>query len=235
MNTCQIHKPLSGAALKLIACVSMLADHFCKALPIPEPFFTILSNVAGRIAFPLFCFLLSEGFFHTRNRGHYLRNMLILALLSEVPFDLAHYGTPFYPDHQNTCFTLLLGLLLFSCLHLLEQTHLSEQTACPSFKIRGFQAIILVLAAAAAWFLKTDYGILGICCLAAFYFFRYQPVQAALLGCLILNLDWFGEPAAFLALIPIYLYNGKRGLQLKYAFYSFYPLHLLLLAGLATL
>lgn len=224
-----LNKPLSGAGLKVIACAAMLADHLCKALSVPAPVFLFLSSVIGRIAFPIFCFLLAEGFFYTRSRGRYIRNLLILAVLSEVPFDLALHRSFFDPGHQNTCFTLLLGLILFTCLDLIERKNLSLN------KSRAAQAAVLALFAAAAWLLRSDYGAYGICCLAAFYYFRTLPVQATFLGCFLLNLDGFGAPAAFLALIPVYLYNGKRGTQLKYGFYIFYPLHLLLLKILISI
>lgn len=221
-------KPLSGAGLKVIACAAMLVDHLSKALSVPDPVFLLLSSMIGRIAFPIFCFLLAEGFFYTHSRGRYIRDLLILAVLSEVPFDLALHRSFFDPGYQNTCFTLLLGLLLFTCLDQMERKNLSLN------KSRAAQVAVLALFAAAAWLLRSDYGVYGICCLAAFYYFRRLPVQAAFLGCFILNLDGFGAPAAFLALIPIYLYNGKRGMQLKYGFYIFYPLHLLLLCPLIS-
>ena len=204
MKTSLSGRPLSGAALKLIACGAMFADHLVKALSIGGWPSFILSGLIGRIAFPLFCFLLAEGFFYTHSRILYIRNLLLFALLAEIPFDLALYGRLFYPCHQNTCLTLLLGLLLFLCLDAVEKRQIPN----------------------------IERYILRLLLLAACYFLRQFPVPALMAGCFLLNLNGFGTPGAFLALIPAALYNGKRGRQLKYAFYLFYPLHLLLLAAL---
>ena len=97
METDTFIKPLSGAGLKVIACAAMLADHLSKALSVPDPVFLLLSSMIGRIAFPIFCFLLAEGFFYTHSRGRYIRDLLILAVLSEVPFDLALHRSFFDP------------------------------------------------------------------------------------------------------------------------------------------
>lgn len=226
MNTSLSGRPLSGAALKLIACGAMFADHLVKALSIGGWPSFILSGLIGRIAFPLFCFLLAEGFFYTHSRILYIRNLLLFALLAEIPFDLALYGRLFYPCHQNTCLTLLLGLLLFLCLDAVEKLQI------PNIERYILRLLLLAAFAGAAWLLRADYDIWGICCLAACYFLRQFPVPALMAGCFLMNLNGFGTPGAFLALIPAALYNGKRGRQLKYAFYLFYPLHLLLLAAL---
>ena len=148
---------------------------------------------------------------------------MILAFLSEIPFDLELHHSVFDFEYQNTCFTLLLGLFLFTFLDQIGRKNLSLN------KSRVAQASTLVLFAAVALLIRSDYGAYGICCLAAFYYLRKLPVQAAFISCLILNLDSFGTPTAFLALIPIYLYNGMHGRQFKYGFYIFYPLHLFLL------
>ena len=82
-----------------------------------------------------------------------------------------------------------------------------------------------------AWLLKTDYSYHGILLIAILYFFRFYPLLQTIAGCL--SLLW--EAPACLAFLPINLYNGKRGLSLKYLFYLFYPIHLLALAGIRML
>ena len=107
---------LSGAQLKLIAIVSMLVDHINKALIYPnltsaEGFLSTLSNIfdkIGRIAFPLFCFMLVEGFFKTHDRKKYLLNLLIFGIISEVPFDMFTTASFFNKDWNNVMFTLAL-------------------------------------------------------------------------------------------------------------------------------
>lgn len=92
-------------------------------------------------------------------------------------------------------------------------------------------ADITVLAAMMfmAEYLRTDYGGMGVLTIAVMYIFRKHKVAAMLAGCAVLSLMSVGEVPAFLAAVPIALYNGKRGLKMKYFFYAFYPVHLLLL------
>ncbi len=250
MPTPPMRLSLSGAQLKYLACAAMLADHLSKVIPLPQTLSFFLSGLLGRIAFPIFCFLLAEGFFYTHSRKCYIRNLLLLALVSELPFDLALHQTlakaPLLIEfsQQNTCFTLLLGLLLFSCLDRIRQLAISLLLS------RLLQGAALLLVCAAAWILHTDYGPWGILCLAACYLLRKNPPFAAFWSCLLLNLDgladfqatWilapencFSSPGAFLALIPLSFYQGSRGKQVKYGFYLFYPGHLLLLFLLSLL
>lgn len=233
---------LSGFDLKLIACITMVLDHSSKFFHLRGAAELILSDIAGRIAFPLFCFLLTEGYFHTHNVRKYTAHVLFFAVISEVPFNLM-YGSWFFPEHQNTLFTLGLGLIMFRLLTAIR-THDCSLTR--SFLL---QAAAVAGCAAAAYFLRLDYGWMGILCLTCFYYFNgvmmKNKLDACFWGCLMLNLDLFGEAGAFLAMIPVALYNGERGRQLtpegaraaavKYAFYIFYPAHLALLAVLAYL
>lgn len=233
---------LSGFDLKLIACISMVLDHTCKFFHMRGAAELILSDIAGRIAFPIFCFLLVEGYFHTHNVRKYTAHILFFAVLSEIPFDLM-YGSWFSPKHQNTLFTLGLGLIMFRLLSAVREH---------GFRlIRSslLQAAAVAGCAAAAYFLHLDYGWMGILCLACFYYFNgammVRKTDACFWGCLMLNLNLFGDAGAFLAMIHVSLYDGSRGKQLtagtrrssavKYAFYLFYPAHLLLLAALAYL
>ena len=215
---------LSGSTLKLTACAAMLTDHACKVFLSPgSPAYLLLSGLIGRTAFPLFCFLLVEGFLHTRSRIRYGRNLLLFALISEIPFDLAIYRRPFFLLHQNTLFTLFLALLMLVCL----------EKACTKFSSRSSQAaakLVIILAfAAAAWLLHTDYDALGIGAVAAIYLLRGYGFLSGIMGCLVLNLTSFSNAGAFLSLVPLACYSGRRGWKLKYAFYLFYPAHLLLL------
>ena len=91
--------------LKMIAIISMLTDHVGCIL-FPDE---LIFRAIGRIAFPIFCFLVVEGFFHTRNTWNYLMRLCIFAILSEIPFDLAFFGKVFYLQKQNVFMTLALG------------------------------------------------------------------------------------------------------------------------------
>lgn len=231
---------MSGALLKLIACAAMVLDHLSKVIALPQPLPAICEWGIGRIAFPVFAFLLCEGFCKTHSRLRYLRNLLLLAVISEIPFDLALHGSLPEFSHQNTCFTLALGLLLFLCIE-----KAGEQIVSPASKLLCTAALTAFFAAA-AYFLGLDYGALGIISLAGFYFFSGRcaalsaaglhtsgkPVISGIAGCVGLNLT-LAYPGAFLALLPIGFYNGTRGKQIKYLFYLFYPAHLLVLWLLA--
>ena len=223
---------LTQHALKWIACVAMTLDHGVKALHIRGTARFVCSKVIGRIAFPLFCFLLAEGFFHTRDRKKYLLRVVLFALISEIPFDLALFGgRRWYPGYQNTLWSLSLGLLLFFLLNKVEEYRdLSALTA------RVIKAALVGLVCMAAHLLHTDYGARGILCLAAFYFLRTVKPKSlsGIWACVLINLNRFNNPGAFLSLLPLHFYNGERGSSGgKYFFYIYYPAHLFLLYLLA--
>ena len=125
---------LSGSALKMIAMLTMLIDHTGMAIlsQFPEaqiPLFSFLGNPVslyrlsrdiGRVAFPIFCFLLAEGFLHTKNRFRYGRNLLLFAILSELPWNYIHTNTFFY-EKQNVFFTLFIGYLGFCAIEYFRE------------------------------------------------------------------------------------------------------------------
>lgn len=228
-------KLLSGSALKIIAIISMTIDHFAAVVlywgilyynqPIYED--TPLYNVyivylvmrkIGRIAFPIFCFLLVEGFMHTSSRSKYLLRLAIFALISEIPFDLAVQNQLVTWEHCNVFVTLCLGFLAMWALEY--------------FQRKVYLSIPIVLAIAyIANFINCDYDYRGILLIVVLYVFRYYRVLQALGGSLTLYWEW---PAIF-AFLPILMYNGKRGRSSKYFFYLFYPTHLLFFYFLSTI
>ncbi len=225
-------KGISGSTLKLIAVASMLIDHIGAAVlergllrsPLaasdPLLYDRILRlddilRLIGRPAFPIFCFLLVEGFLHTRDAKKYARRLFLFALLSEIPFDLAIYGKLWQPHMQNVYFTLLIGLLvMMACTRLPKNVWV--------------QSLLFALGLGAGYFLHTDYGFKGVLLIEILYFFRYDRKNQCIAGAVAFS--W--EATAPLAFLPIYAYNGTRGLSLKYFFYLFYPVHLLILAGI---
>lgn len=198
--------------LKMIAIISMLTDHVGCIL-FPDE---LIFRAIGRIAFPIFCFLVVEGFFHTRNTWNYLMRLCIFAILSEIPFDLAFFGKVFYLQKQNVFITLALGLCAIFCLE--------EMTSRRRFVI-PFVSILAI-----SYFCNCDYGAGGVLLICMFYETRDNKMIQCLLCGLILYL-FFGafELYGLIAMFPILLYNGKRGPSLKMVFYWFYPVHLLLL------
>lgn len=249
-NITNMQKPrvgLSGSTLKLIAVVTMFVDHTGAAIlgrmllsgtyvntqgrTVPVVDYSALFDLyhlmrlIGRIAFPIFCFLLVEGFIRTRDAQKYALRLGSFALVSEVPFDLAFKACFLELKYQNVFFTLFLGLLTMMAVDWISRRMWAVN--------RNLQRLIcLVLGGAAvfigcllAHFLHTDYAARGILCIMVLYLTRrWKPVQ--LLSGALSFLWEMPAPAAFL---PVLFYNGKRGLRLKYVFYAFYPLHLLLL------
>lgn len=224
-------KRLSGNGLKLIAIFTMVMDHVGAA--VIEQIKTInpaLSSEAqmmwwkidivlrliGRLAFPIFCFLIVEGFLHTRNVKKYVIRLLVFSLISEIPFDLAMFNTWFYPEYQNVYVTLVLGLL---ALIGISKYHTSTWK----------QALVVLAACGSAALLHTDYGAFGVIFIVLLYLLRYDQKNQTILGCI--SICW--EVTAPLSFIPIRMYNGSRGKwNLKYFFYAFYPVHLLMLWGI---
>ena len=222
---------ISGYWLKLIAVISMLIDHtsavILEQIPgLEAPAFFM--RIIGRAAFPIYCFLLVEGFQKTHNVKKYLGRMFLFALISEVPFDLAFSGKAWYPAYQNVFFTLLLGLLVIAGLHLVEQ-HFAGTTVGKTILRVGLNAVIILTGCVLGLVLKTDYDFKGILAITVLYLFRNRKKAQMWAGVIIFLLMDSLEMFAALSFILIWFYNGTRGRQNKYFFYFFYPAHFLLL------
>lgn len=183
-----------------------------------------LMRLIGRLGFPIFCFLLIEGFLHTKNVWKYAGRLFLFALISEVPFDLACRGFVYTLDYQNVFFTLLLGLF---CILFLKKAE--DKFAQNKVVELICDVAIILLFAVAAYLLKTDYDMWGILTIAVMYMFRRNRIAQMAGGSCVLCFADMTELASFATIPFIYLYNGKRGLNLKYVFYAFYPVHLLIL------
>jgi hypothetical protein len=218
-------KGFSGSTLKLIAMLSMVIDHTAAVLLIGSPYYETMRSI-GRLAFPIFCFLLVEGYIHTHNVKRYAFRLLLFAAVSEVPFDLAFFYSPVYWGYQNIFFTLLIGVLVMYGMDWIESL-----TKVPVFQML-LKLLPLFAGMAVAGYLKTDYSNMGVLSIGILYLFRdYGRFPQSVAGAI--SFAW--EPPAMLAFIPIYFYNGKRGISIKYLFYIFYPAHLLLLVRLRSL
>ena len=246
-------KGLGSYVLKCIAMAAMLCDHASVVFLGPD--MTALRWI-GRLACPIFCFCIAVGAKYTRSMPKYLLRLLVFALLSEIPFDLAFSGTVFDPSYQNVFFTLLGGLFCIWCLQLLERKKLAPLAALP-----------LIAVCVLAELAETDYGAAGVLAIFAFYLFRrckepaaYVLGMAAAAFLLSLNfvyiplcleagytpanavLFFFSHPVnkyelGALAAVPLLLlYTGRPGLKInkysRYLFYAFYPAHLLILWGI---
>lgn len=229
---------LSGSTLKIIAVISMVIDHFGVAIVYSmlqknySPFCTTddlwkyydIIRRLGRIAFPIYCFLIVEGFYHTSDQKKYAMRLALFALLSEIPFDLALYHTPVWWQHQNVFFELLLGLVTIMLLDKRNPAQRGENVGMAV--LSDVWSISLVFCSCMlATLLKLDYRYYGILVIVIMYMTRECRWKQCLAGAI----AFMWEFPAPLTYGLIYFYNGKRGLRFKYFFYIFYPLHLLLL------
>lgn len=241
---CDKKRGLSGFQLKLLAIVSMFLDHIGVVLlengllprissavlagnslsffPADYQFWyhiDLLLRCIGRLAFPIFCFLLIEGFQHTRSIPHYALRLGIFAILSEVPFDLAAYNSIFHANSQNVFFTLLIGLITLWALDYFK--------AALSVPLQPLRYLSVITGMMIAQFFQTDYAAMGILLIVVLYECRSSRKWQCILGAIV---TLFTSYTAFPAFFLIYCYNGRRGHQpCRYFFYAFYPLHLLLL------
>ncbi len=239
---------LSGFALKRIAVASMIVDHVGSIVlrAMMAPYMTggtltvngdspallwhlmkarEVCEVLGSIAFPLFCFLMAEGFLHSRDRMGYGLRMGVFALLSEVPFDLAHYGRPLDLRLQNVMFTLTVSIFTLLLIAKAEDRWAEQRAA------RGGAVALLTLAGAgAAYLFRGEYVFLGVFAVVLFYLLRDKGRLRAL-GLVPLLV---ASPWVLLAVPLMLLYSGERGKGSKWFFYCFYPLHFLALAAVAA-
>ncbi len=215
-------KILTQFDLKIIAVVSMFIDHIGMVL---YPDVMWLRGI-GRLSFPLFCFLLTEGYKYTSSKKKYVIRLAVFAVLSEIPFDLAESGMLVNWSRQNVFITLFLGFLLIWAYDYFLYKNI--------FLLIGIYVVITF----AAYFSKCDYNAGGVLFIFLFYIFsKMKPLQYISFS--IVDIACFDSPMqkyAVFALIPIALYNGERGKKLgKWFFYPFYAVHFLILVGIKHL
>ena len=228
-------KCLSNFDLKLIAIITMTIDHI--GIVFGTSFYNLLRAV-GRLSFPIFAFLLTEGYVHTKSFSKYFLRLLVLAVISEVIYDYVFFDSFIYIDANNIFFTLALGLLT---LFLLDK---SKGLIKRYFKDKVDLFIILpityiliiVIMGLMGEFLNFSYGMLGILVISFFYLFKTNfplVVISVSLSTLILGegIQYF----SLFSLILIYFYNKKLGMKCKLFFYLYYPLHILVLGFIKML
>ena len=271
----------SNAVLKNIAYLTMLLDHFIVVIfmeiirqrslagydtGVMSQVYSI-GRLIGRGSFVLFAYLAVEGFLHTRSRLKYLLRLMLFALVSEVPFDLAFSGQIIDQSSQNVFFTLFLSVLVLTgwewagkCVRGLYRKRVSQDVSwhiCVGV-FRIVQLSVVLLGCGAAYYLKSDYKYMGVLLIFTFYLLRKKPfyVQIVPVACVLFLGTWsmnmlryaeaytiaylirfsMRELFGLFAFIPIALYDGTKGRQLpKAVCYGFYPVHLLVLCGIARM
>lgn len=260
---------ISSSSLHIIAMALMFCDHLCMTLLGNQ----IWLHYIGRIAYPIFAFMLVEGFRHTGNLKKYFLRMLIFALISEIPFDLMCGGTCFFPTQQNVMFTFIISMLL---MLFMEQPKKIKNTVLKYIVFVITSLFACLLGFIMGTITMVDYFGGGIVMVLCFYLFQGDRIlsfevafknewkkmlvvwgnriaQAYLvwqicnemIGGLCENITIFGktyevvvEAFGIFALVPIWFYNGKKGVSsklFKYSCYAFYPVHILVLVVLQYL
>ena len=219
---------LSGSALKVIAMISMVIDHIALYLMEHGTVLYETMRCIGRIAFPVFAFLIAEGFIHTRSRYRYFFILLGFAVISEIPWYLLNGAD----GTHNVMFTLALGVATLMVLENLLQRSM----------VLGF-LWTLGMAGLASW-LGVDYEWRGILVIVFFYLFNgfehYLPYSRGMqFFCTFVLMIHYGGIGAIMACMILYVYNGTRGFVqgsiAQYGFYAFYPIHLIVLSNFMLL
>ncbi len=232
---------ISSAVLHILAMVFMLCDHMWATIIPGNQWLTCI----GRLAFPIYAFLLVEGYFHTGNLRKYVLRLFFCAVVSEIPFNLMCSSRIINPVHQNVIWTLLMGL---GWIHLNEMVRKKGKLWLPL--LSGVVSVLLGYLLGIITFV--DYNGVGVITVLVFYFFRKRNLwcflgQVAVLYYLnveVLSGLYYEIPMgevtfhivqqglALFALIPIWLYNGSKGYHgkwFRYICYGFYPVHMLIL------
>ena len=227
--------------LHIIAMIFMLCDHMWGTIVSGNDWLTCI----GRLAFPIFAFLTVEGYFHTKNFKKYMQRLLIFALITEIPFNLAIGGNFLYPFHQNVLWTFLIALTAIYFLEKIKNKKIWLKI------LLGI--LIIIFSSVLGLLTMVDYYHYGILTVLIFYFFRGKKwwnylgqliclwyINVEMMGGMYYEINLLGkiveisqQGLALFALIPIWLYKGQQGpynKTIKYIYYAFYPVHLLILA-----
>ncbi len=222
-------KGLSGNQLKILALVCMTVDHVGLFL---FPSCTLL-RVIGRVAFPVFAYMIAEGFVHTRSRQRYFLTMSVAALLCQIVY-YAAMGS------LKQCIFVTFALSLLLCMavdRLVRHLSFANVALCAVAFAAVFAVCELVPLVLDGF--SVEYGFVGALLPVLVFIAPSKPQKLTLLGvgvaCLALTtptwpVQWF----ALLSLVPLAFYNGTRGkYPMKYLFYVYYPLHLVVIYGLS--
>lgn len=223
---------MSSFVLKIIACISMLLCH----IPFVFPKLAVPLIYIGKLAFPIYAFLISEGYTHTKNFSKYLFRLFFFAIISQIPAVLLFEGKIF-ALYFNIFFTLAFGLLGIRIFDKIEKKYISYP--------------LIALLATCANLLGFDYGAIGVLMIVFFYVFRYHKMYMVSTEVLLMILLYahklsmltvlnaytfryvlFQLLFSVISLLFILFYNGKRGKNSKsiqLGFYLFYPVHLFIL------
>jgi len=224
---------ISAFGLKIIALITMIVDHVACIFVKNKMLFQAMRGV-GRLSFPLYAFLIVEGFINTSNRIKYAIRLLVFAVISEVPYDMVFGGAFVNMSKSNVFFTLLLGLLAVWGMEIASENKMVFfKKSAKNCSKNGAQLIMNVLSVGipccVAHIVNSSYSYAGVLLIVCFYVFRKYYI-GKLVSNLFFNIGMFGgiQWAGSFAIIPIIFYNGLSGnKRFKWLFYMVYPVHLI--------
>ena len=231
---------ISSAGLHILAMALMLLDHLWATVVPGNEWMTCM----GRLAFPIFAFLIAEGFHYTKNLKKYVLRLLFCAILTEIPFNLMLSGRIFYPIHQNVLWTFLIAIGMMRWCEKARNAPLWRKY------LRWAAALAVGFLVGIVTFV--DYYGYGVMMVLVFYFFRGTDLRSrlgqflglywinvVLMGGLVYEFTLLGrlwsfpqQGFALFALIPIWLSRGRKGYDkpwFRNFCYLFYPAHMLVL------
>jgi len=227
----------SGALLKWLALIAMTVDHIGYIL-LPS---VAALRIIGRISYPIFAYFIAEGCFYTKHKLRYVLTMFLVGAVCDATYFIffrSYYGCIL------TTFTLS-ALIIFAA-------DFAKKNMAAGNNLKSVLSVIWLLAALAAAvilgcysyifhsdYIAIDYGLVGALIPVAVWAVKDRRLKLAALGVgllalSIINGGW--QPFSLFALVPLMFYNGERGKHpMKYFFYVYYPVHLVILYGIAQL
>ena len=242
---------MSSKILKLIACFAMLTDHtgyLMMANDIGDYDTALLLRLVGRISFPIFAFLIAEGFKHTKNAVFYTARLFVAGIISEIPYNLCFGNKLINKGSLNVMFTFVIGLVMLIFADM-----------CIKSSKKELRFLFIIPLFAACYFANSfavDYEYFGIILIFLLYITDSNSIAKKIMLVPVLLLfaargiivsfvngvsatQWQQmQLFSVLSFIPLVLYNGKSGSNGKtkgarkikqYLFYMFYPAHLIAL------
>ena len=190
--------------------------------------FYLIITVIGCIALPLLCFLLVEGYLKSERKRYAVMELGVVAMLSEIPFDLAMSGKVYDYMSQNLFFGLFIGTVTVALIDM------SWKRFIDSKALKYLLTVVIALAGMAFGIFGMSYYLcFPVLMMVCMYIFHDKKLFSSAIGCFSLTYLSYYYICSFLALIPIHLYNGKPGRKMGYVLFIFYPLHLLILYFIA--
>lgn len=213
---------LTGNQLKIVALVAMTCDHVGKML-FPR---VMILQIIGRLAFPIFAYMIAEGCVHAKSKKKYFLTMVCMAIICQVVYFVALRSLF---QCIFVTFSLSIGLIFLIDYARKKKTFLAYVGCVAGIMLVSFVCVTLPYILYDTDFM-IDYGIIGVLVPVGIYLGKTRKIKLAIMTVMIVllaislgGIQWYALGTVFL----LALYNGQRGkMKMKYLFYIYYPLHL---------